>query len=49
MMLAFTCYSGWEGAKKQAKYAIHDKTKIYFANRIYSEHDREVKSAEIMR
>jgi hypothetical protein len=49
---------GWRWMKERErekenlqKYAIHadDGIKIYFCNRIYSEHDREVKSAEIMR
>ena len=51
------CYQGgWKVGKerkkkekKRQKYAIHDSTKIYFCNRIYSEHDTDVKSAEIIR
>jgi hypothetical protein len=53
MMLAHTLKKGGEG-KEMEKTAKNlrsddDGIKIYLSNRIYSEHDREVKSAEIIR
>jgi hypothetical protein len=56
MMLAHTWKKGGEREaeeieKRTAKNlrSDDDGIKIYLSNRIYSEHDREVKSAEIIR